>query len=92
MLVFTRPGDSVNRLLQSRIEFGFRCSGFRVSWFQGPKVRAVTRVDQGCNIEALIIRIGRWGILYYKYNKEPVQKTIGNYKGPLWLLAQNPEP
>ena len=23
------------------------------------------------NIEALIIRIGFWGILYYAYNKEP---------------------
>ena len=32
-------------------------------------------------IGALIIRIGFWGPLYYKYNKEP-PKYIGNYVGP----------
>ena len=34
------------------------------------------------NIGALIIRIGFWGPLYYIYNKEPPQNSIGNYLGP----------
>ena len=33
------------------------------------------------NVGAFIIRIGFWGPLYYKYDKEP-QNGIGNYLGP----------
>ena len=29
--------------------------------------------------EALISRVGFWGPLYYKYNKEPPKNSIGNY-------------
>ena len=31
------------------------------------------------NIAALKMRIGFWGMLYYKYTKEPPQNSIGNY-------------
>ena len=30
-------------------------------------------------LEALIIRIVFWGILYYDFNKDPPQNSIGNY-------------
>ena len=33
------------------------------------------------NVEALIIRIGCWGPLYYNDNKEP-QNGVGSYLGP----------
>ena len=33
------------------------------------------------SIGALIIRIGFWCPLSYKYNKEPPQNSIGNYLG-----------
>ena len=34
------------------------------------------------NIGALIIRMGFWGPLYYNYNREPPQNSVGNYLGP----------
>ena len=38
------------------------------------------------NIGACIIRIGFWGPLYYKYNKEaPKKDSIGNYLGPYFI-------
>ena len=39
-------------------------------------------VDTAYNVGALIIRKGFWGPLYYNYNKEPPQNSIGNYLGP----------
>ena len=35
------------------------------------------RAEQIGNVEALIVRVGCWGILYYNHNKEP-PKIIGN--------------
>ena len=32
----------------------------------------------GLNIRAVIIRIGFWGIIYFRYDKEP-QNNMGNY-------------
>ena len=42
------------------------------------------------DIGPLIIRIGCWCILYYKYNKEP-QNSIGNYLGPYSTLPKPPQ-
>ena len=36
------------------------------------------RIGTG-NIGALIIGTGLWGPIYYYYNKEPPQNSIGNY-------------
>ena len=34
------------------------------------------------NVGALTIRIEFWGIIYYSYNKDPPQNSIGNYLSP----------
>ena len=41
---------------------------------------------------ALIIRIEFWGILYYTYNQEPPQNSIGNYLGPYTTFPFPPPP
>ena len=38
--------------------------------------------SKSCNIRALIIRIGFLGPLYYNYNKEPPQNSIGKTLSP----------
>ena len=58
----------------------------------GSGVRLSARADfsirfrQACSLnpkmEALIIRIGLWGPLYYIYTKEPHKNSIGNFLGP----------
>ena len=42
---------------------------------------SVYQGSEKCNIGALIVRIGIWGPVYYKYKKE-LPNSIGNYLGP----------
>ena len=40
------------------------------------------KTPKPCNVGALTIRIGFWGIVYYAKNKEPPQNSTGTYLGP----------
>ena len=42
-----------------------------------------------CNIGALIIGIGFWGPLYYKYSREPPKIVLGNYLGPYSIYLKS---
>ena len=48
----------------------------------------------GSNIEALIVRVGFWGISYYTHSKEPYSSPYRSFKGtliePLQILTKAP--
>ena len=54
-----------------------------------PNLSPPPSLNSDFNIVALIIRIGFWGPLYYNYNKEPTQNSIGKLLQVIKALIQN---
>ena len=68
---------------EGRVGEGFRGLGFR--GFRG-LIRPFAEANLG-QVGALITKTGFWGSLYYIYNKEPLQNSIGGCLGP-YILAR----
>ena len=55
---------------------------FALMVYFGMKIRKQVHASL-CSIGALIIGIGSWGPLYYSYNNEPPNNSIGNFQAPI---------
>ena len=74
-----RLGFGVEIWVVLKIRPLLRTSSCVAPFYQGPQGTTLWRPTHlGCNIGALIIRIGFWGIVYDSHTKNP-HNRLGNY-------------